>query len=95
MDWRIPFFLMYRPFLSKERRNPSITTGTTTGLYFLIMWAVPFRRGFHGVVVPCGKVITQPSLRAVPMLVISLIFTCRLTFLPSARQVRSMLIEPA
>ena len=37
IDWSIPFFFIIKPFLSKERRKPSITIGITIGLYFFIM----------------------------------------------------------
>src|SRR5690606_41719579 len=71
------FFLTRRPLLSKDRLKPSITTGTTTGLNLLMIWAVPFLKGFQGVVVPWGKVITQPSSKAFAILLISLNFTDR------------------
>ena len=72
-----------------------MTMGTTMGLYFLIMKAVPLRMGRKGFVVPCGKVITQPSSSAFPMLEISLNFTCRLTSLPDSRHVLSIETDPA
>src|SRR5690554_4905761 len=95
MDCRIPRFLIRSPFLSNDLLKPSITMGTTIGLFFFMMWAVPRRMGFHGLVVPCGKVMTQPSFKAVAMLLTSLIFTCLFTSFPFSRQVRSMLTDPA
>src|SRR5690606_40960750 len=61
---RMPFFFNHNPFLSNERRKPSITIGTTTGLCSFMICAVPLRTGFSDLVVPCGKVITQPSCKA-------------------------------
>ena len=43
---------------------------------------------------PCGKVMTQPSSIALPILEISEFFTCLLTSLPAALQVLSIETEP-
>jgi len=47
-----PFFFNLRPFLSKELLRPSITIGTTVGLCFLIIIAVPNLPLTKGFVVP-------------------------------------------
>jgi hypothetical protein len=65
-DCKIPFFFMRNPFLSKERRKPSITIGTTIGRCSLIICAVPLRTGLKDFVVP-WKSNTQPSLSAILM----------------------------
>ena len=81
--------------MSKDLLNPSITIGITTGLNSFIICAVPFRIGLNGVVVPWGKVITHPSFSAIPILEISLIFTCLLISFPLSLQVLSIETEPA
>ena len=59
-----PFFLNFNPFLLNARQKPLIITGTTIGLCCLIINAVPFLPGANGLVVPCGKVITQLFCKA-------------------------------
>ena len=95
IDWITPFFLIKIPFLSNDLLKPSITIGTTNGLHCLIRCAVPLRSGLNGVVVPWGKVITQPSFRAIEMLVISDILTSLFISLLPSLHVLSIGIEPA
>jgi hypothetical protein len=41
-----------------------MTIGTNI-MVSLIIWAVPLRTGLKDLVVPCGKVITHPSFKAI------------------------------
>src|SRR5882757_1033008 len=83
----VPFFLILNPFLSKARQKPLITTGITIGLFCLMIRAVPFLPGAKGLVVPCGKVITQLLERALVTLRVSEGSRPLLTSLPSSFQV--------
>src|SRR5882672_4761527 len=86
-DNKVPFFLILNPFLSKALQNPLMMTGTTTGLFCLMISAVPFRPGAKGLVVPWGKVITQLLLRARVIFRVSEGSNPLLTALPSSFQV--------
>src|SRR6201991_5026033 len=91
----VPFFLNFNPFLLKARQKPLITTGTTTGLVSLMICAVPFLTGAKGLVVPCGKVITQ-LLSSVRMIFrVSVVSRPLRTSEPSERQVRFTVNAPA
>ena len=71
MDSGVAFFLNFTPFLSKAVLKPSITIGITIGLFCFINKAEPFLPGAKGCVVPCGKLITQPSCNALKIFLVS------------------------
>src|ERR1700730_4256467 len=94
-DSRNPFFLNFNPFLSKALQKPLITTGTTTGLFCLMISAVPFLPGAKGLVVPWGKVITQLYDNARVIFRVSLGSNPFLTSLPPWFQVLFTVRAPA
>jgi hypothetical protein len=89
------FLFMRNPFLSKERRKPSITIGTTIGRCSLIICAVPLRTGLKDFVVPCGK--NYPTIIKCyfnVFCVIRVYVFLLMTSFPFERQVRSTVIAP-
>src|SRR6478736_6987872 len=95
MDNCDPVFLNDKPVLLKARQKPLITTGITTGWLFLMICAVPFLPGAKGLVVPCGKVITQLPANALSILYVSDSSRPRLISFPPSRQVRFTVKAPA
>src|ERR1043166_178784 len=90
-----PFFLNFNPFLLKARQKPLITTGITIGLVCLMINAVPFLPGAKGLVVPCGKVMTQLFFNALVTFLVSDGSSPRRISLASIFQVRFTVNAPA
>jgi len=95
MESNEPFFLNFNPFLLKALQKPLMTTGITTGFICFMISAVPFLPGAKGLVVPCGKVMTQLFSKALVIFLVSDGSRPRLTSFPSARQVLFTVNPPA
>src|SRR5919197_1495660 len=91
----VPFFLNFNPFLLNALQNPLMTTGTTIGLFCLMIRAVPLLPGAKGFVVPCGKVITQLFFSALVIFLVSDGSNPLLTSLPPSRHVLFTVSAPA